>query len=125
MIIPLLRRGIDPAQEFSILAEQDDLCTCGVIRCETTRFIKAPKSRRALQGYFDCLCYIPTTNIIWERTERLLFEVGQLGHTIPVTDGLIAACAMSAGAAVLSLDQHFRQIPGLQVFTEYPRPGLR
>ena len=41
MFIPLLRRGIDPAQEFSVLAEQDDICTCGVVRCETTRGIRA------------------------------------------------------------------------------------
>jgi predicted nucleic acid-binding protein len=124
MIIPLLRRGIDPAQEFSLLAEQDDICTCGVVRCEVTRNIRAPKTRRALQGYLDCLCYIPTPNKIWERTEDLLCEVGRLGHTIPVTDGLIAACALSVGAAVLTVDKHFSCVSGLQVFKEYPRPGL-
>ncbi len=33
--IPLLHRGIDPAQEFSLLAEEVDLVTCGVVRCNS------------------------------------------------------------------------------------------
>ena len=122
MIIPLLRRGLDPAREFSVLAEQDDICTCGVVRCETSRGIRVPKIRRAYQAYLDCLLYIPTPNKIWERTEELLCEVGRLGHIIPVTDGIIAACALSAGASVLTIDKHFSYIPGLTVLKEYPRP---
>src|SRR6188768_1982305 len=124
MFIPLLRRGIDPAQEFSVLAEQDDICTCGVVRCETTRGIRAPRVRRAFQGYLDCLLYIPTPNKIWERTEELIYDVGRLGQTIPVTDGIIAACALSTGAAVLTLDRHFSAVPGLRVLKEYPRPDI-
>ncbi len=124
MIIPLLRRGIDPAREFSLLAEQDDICTCGVVRCETSRSIRVPKIRRGFQAYLDCLLYIPTPNKIWERAEELLYEVGILGHTIPVTDGIIAACALSAGASVLTLDRHFSYIPGVRVVQEYPRPDI-
>lgn len=122
MYIPLLRRGIDPAREFSVLAEQDDICTCGMVRCEITRGVPIPKVRRALQTYLDCLLYIPTPNKIWERTEELLYDCGRRGHIIPATDGIIAACALSAGAAVLTLDKHFRFIPGLQVLKEYPKP---
>lgn len=124
MIIPLLRRGIDPAREFSILAEQDDLCTCGVVRCEASRGIRDPKIRRRFQAYLDCLLYIPAPNKIWERTEELLYDCGSRGYIIPVTDGLIAACALVAGASVLTLDKHFSCIPGLRLLTEYPRPDL-
>ncbi len=124
MIIPLLRRGIDPAREFSILAEQDDICTCGVVRCETSRGIRVPKIRRAYQAYLDCLLYIPTPNKVWERTEELLYDCGSRGFFIPVTDGIIAACALSAGASVLTLDKHFDYIPGLTVLKEYPRPDV-
>ncbi len=124
MIIPLLRRGLDPAREFSVLAEQDDICTCGVVRCETSRGIRVPKIRRAYQAYLDCLLYIPTPNKIWERTEEILYDCGSRGFIIPVTDGIIAACALSAGASVLTLDKHFTCIPGLRVLKEYPRPDI-
>jgi len=124
MIIPLLRRGIDPAREFSLLAEQDDLCTCGVVRCETSRAIRNLKIRRAYQAYLDCLLYIPTPNKVWERTEELLYDCGSRGFILPLTDGLIAACALSAGASVLTLDKHFSQIPGVRVVQEYPRPDI-
>lgn len=124
MYIPLLRRGIDVAREFSLLSEHDDICTCGVVRCEITRGVSMPKSRRALQAYLDCLLYIPTPNKIWERTEELLYDCGRRGFFIPLTDGLIAACALSAGASVLTLDKHFNCIPGLRVIQEYPRPDI-
>lgn len=125
MIIPLLRRGIDPAREFSLLAEQDDLCTCGVVRCETSRAIRNPRIRRAYQAYLDCLLYIPTPNKVWEHTEELLYDCGSRGFILPLTDGLIAACALSAGASILTLDKHFSQIPGVRVVQEYPRPDIR
>jgi predicted nucleic acid-binding protein len=120
MFIPLLRRGIDPAREFSTLAAQMDIATCGVVRCEITRGLKTPKARRALSAYLDCLLYIPTPNSIWEDTEEILWKTGKKGFTIPLQDALIAACAMKAGAAVLTADKHFDCIDGLSVVRDYP-----
>lgn len=121
MYIPLLLRGIDPAQEFSVLAKEEDIATCGVVRCEIIRGMRTPKARRALSAYLDCLLYVPTLNNIWEAAEEILWTCGRAGHTIPLTDAVIAACAIKAGAAVLTLDKHFSQIEGLTVLREYPR----
>jgi len=122
MFIPLLRRGIDPAREFSLLAAQVDIATCGVVRCEITRGMKTPKARRALRAYLDCLLYIPTLNNLWDDAEDILWKCGRKGHIIPLQDAVIAACAMKAGAAVLTLDKHFDLIEGLTVLQDYPRP---
>ena len=123
MFIPLLRRGIDPAQEFSVLAEEDDIATCGVVRCEIIRGMQTTKSRRALSDYLDCLLYIPTLNNIWEATEEILWSCSRAGHNIPLTDAVIGACAIKAGAAVLTRDKHFDCIEGLTVLDDYPRPA--
>lgn len=37
------------------------------------------------------------------------------GHMIPLTDIVIAACALEEGAAVLTNDRHFELVPGLRV----------
>src|SRR5262245_17075255 len=122
MFIPLLRRGIDPAQEFSVLAEEDDIATCGVVRCEIIRGLKTPRARRALSDYLDCLLYVPTLNNIWETAEEILWSCGRTGRTLPLTDAVIGACAIKAGAAVLTRDRHFEWIDGLTVLDDYPRP---
>jgi predicted nucleic acid-binding protein len=118
--ITLLRQGIDPAQEFSLLAEEEDIATCGVVRCEIIRGARSPKARKALSGFLDCLLYIPTLNNVWEAAEDILWSCDRAGHIIPLTDAVIAACAMKADAAVLTYDKHFGYIPGLRVVRDYP-----
>jgi len=115
-----LRAGRDPAQVFAPYAQRHDLATCGVIRCEVIRGMRTSKARRALADYMGCLLYIPTLNNVWETAEELLWQTDRAGFKIPVTDAIIAACAMKAGGVVLSHDKHFRAIPGLRVFEEFP-----
>ena len=115
-----LRAGRDPAQVFAPYAQRHDLATCGVVRCEVLRGMRTPKARAALAAYFDCLLYIPTLNHVWEAAEQVLWETDRSGFKIPVTDAIIAVCAMKTGGAVLSRDQHFRAIRGLRVFEEFP-----
>jgi predicted nucleic acid-binding protein len=122
LYIPLLRRGVDPAQEFALLAKEVDIVTCGVVRCEITRGLKTERARKALCNYLDCLVYVPTMNRVWERTEQILWDTGKKGHTIPFTDALIAACALESGSAVLTKDKHFQCIEGLTIIEDYPKP---
>ena len=120
IFIEHLRAGRDPAQEFAHYAQTYDIATCGVIRCEVLRGMRTPKARAALAAYFDCLLYIPTLNTVWEATEELLWQTDRRGFKIPLTDAVIAACAMKTGGAVLTHDKHFKAIPGLRVLDEFP-----
>lgn len=120
IFIEHLRAGRDPAQVFARSAQNHDLATCGVIRCEVLRGLRTPKACAALAAYFDCLLYIPTLNNVWEAAEQVLWETDRRGFKIPLTDALIAVCAMKAGGAVLTQDRHFSAIPGLRVLTEFP-----
>lgn len=115
-----LRAGRDPAQVFAPYAQNHDLATCGVIRCEVLRGMRTPKSRAALAAYFDCLLYIPTLNPIWEAAEELLWRTDRSGFKIPLTDAVIAVCAIKAGGTVLTRDKHFKAIPGLRVLDQFP-----
>lgn len=120
IFIEHLRAGRDPAQVFAPYAQSVDLATCGVIRCEVLRGMRTPKSRAALEAYFDCLLYIPTLNHIWEAAEQLLWETDRRGFQIPLTDAVIAVSAIKAGGAVLTKDKHFQVIPGLHVLEHFP-----
>jgi predicted nucleic acid-binding protein len=50
---------------------------------------------------------IITDNIIWDKASLLVFNLRRKGITIPHTDILIAACAMSEGCVLLHADNHF------------------
>ena len=115
-----LRAGRDPAEEFAPHALKHDLATCGLVRCEILRGIRERKALDTMRSYLDCLLYVPTLNHVWEQAEKLLWQLDRSGTVIPTTDAIIAACAIKADGAVLTHDKHFKAIPGLRVFEEFP-----
>ena len=117
--IQMLRADLDPARELAGLAMEDDLATCGVIRCEVLRGMRTPKARKALATYLDCLIYIPTLNTVWERAEDILWNLDRTGYHIPLPDAVIASSALQVGATVLTFDGHFQHVPKLLVRSEY------
>jgi predicted nucleic acid-binding protein len=58
---------------------------------------------------------VPATNRIWESATELLRSLQRRGVTIPPQDAIVAACALSIDAAVLTFDGHFHAIPKLLV----------
>jgi predicted nucleic acid-binding protein len=48
-------------------------------------------------------------------TRILAWELDRQGDVLPLTDLVIASCALRIDAAVLTLDHHFALVPGLRV----------
>lgn len=115
MFIDCLRAKRDPILEFSTLAAENDLLTCGIVRCEVLRGMRDPRARDRLAGYFDCFCYSPTMNKVWDMAETLVWDLDRQGQVIPLTDVLIACCALQWDAGVLTRDAHFSKVPGLRL----------
>jgi len=113
--IGLLRRGLDPVEILGKWADTTDLATCGMVRLEVERGLRAERVRRHLQGFFDVLLMFPTRNSTWGRAVELAWTLDRRGITLPSQDCLIAACAQLAEAAVLTDDRHFDYIPSLEV----------
>jgi len=57
----------------------------------------------------------PTPNT-WVEAGRISFMLRRKGIIIPTTDLIIAALALENNCMVLTLDSHFRQIPGIELF---------
>jgi len=115
VFIALLKRGRDPATLLLEWAGNQNLATCGMIRLEVLRGITLPKSHRNLSTFFDVMVNIPSCNRVWEASADLAWKLDRKGCVIPGTDIVIAASALCFGAAVLTSDAHFSQIPGLKV----------
>lgn len=113
--IGLLRRGLDPVEVLGTWAGSTDLATCGMVRLEVERGLRVERVRRRLRAFFDVLIMIPTGNPAWTRATELAWSLDRRGITLPSQDCLIAACAQSAGAMVLTDDRHFDDIPDLEV----------
>ena len=112
--IRLLRQGHDPLGALAAVALARDVAICGVVRCEVGRALRVPKVRQRFQACWDTMINVPTDNRLWEQAEQTLWDLDRRGQILPLTDVVIACCALRIGAVVLTYDHHFQQIPGIR-----------
>ncbi len=115
IFIGALRAGIDPFQPFDPTIDDREFATCGMVMMEVCRGVRDPVLLRRLRERFAVMIYLPTPNPVWERAAHLAWSLDRQGRVLPAPDLIIAACALQAGAAVLTADAHFHEIPGLTV----------
>jgi predicted nucleic acid-binding protein len=113
--IQALREGRDPLRALALPAMTQDLVVCGVVRCEVGRGLRDKRVWQRFQSFWDVMINVPTDNRIWTAAEDMLWRLDRQGITLPLTDVVIACCAIRAEAVVLTLDRHFHQIPGVRV----------
>ncbi|MDF1825294.1 MAG: PIN domain-containing protein [Verrucomicrobiales bacterium] len=107
------RQGIDPLEVLSCFAESRDIAVCGLIKMEVGRGIRSQKLLERYEAAWDIMLYIEDGYRRWEDTLALAWSLDRKGIILPVQDVHIAACALHAGAVILTYDQHFRLIPGV------------
>lgn len=116
--IRLARMRRNPLVELALIASQRDVATCGIVRCEVARGLRAEGHLRAFQRAWDLMVYVPTDNRLWADVERSLWDLDRRGITLPLPDVLIACCARRISAVILTFDERFRQIPGIRAVSE-------
>ena len=122
LYIDLLRARQDPVEALRPWLIQEEILCCGVIRCEVLRGIVNEKVRERMHELFDTLSSVDIDNSMWDETARLAWTLDRRGVVLPLTDLIIAGCALRAGATVISSDEHFKEIPDLATATALPAP---
>jgi hypothetical protein len=96
-----IKRRVD-----TLLAE-GPVATTGMILLELLGGTKSEAEYERLDQRLRALELVETRESVWRSASRLSFDLRRKGLTIPPTDLLIAACAMSRGATLLHADAHF------------------
>jgi predicted nucleic acid-binding protein len=118
--IGLARNGQDPLQALAYVAVDRDLAVCGVVRCEVGRGLRHLKTLKQFQSFWDVMVNVPTDDRLWSSVEELASRMDRQGTPLPLTDIVIACCAIRLDAALLTFDHHFDEIPGLRVIDRIP-----
>jgi predicted nucleic acid-binding protein len=113
--IDLLRQGEDIPFVLGPSLTSGQLFVCGVVRVEVLRGIRTVEIRNELAEMFDLMVEVPTDGLIWRKAEELTWRLDRRGVVLPLTDIVIACCALAVGTAVVTNDPHFSKIPGLKV----------
>ncbi len=116
--IRLMRAGQDPLRALALAAASRDLAICGVVRCEVGRALRPPKLLQRFQSFWNVMINVPTDNRLWDEVERTLWTLDRDGNMVPLTDVVIACCALRIDAVVLTFDSDFHRIPGVRAVSQ-------
>ncbi len=111
--IHLLRSGADAVAELTDRFATTEIAGCDLVRCEVLRGVIRPKTKTDLTQFFDLLVHVTMDHRAWRETEELAWRLDRDGKVLPLTDLIVAVCALRSGAEVLTRDRHFEMIPEL------------
>ena len=123
IFIDWMRRGHSPVVRLAPHLSSGGVVTCGVVRAEVLRGVVHARVHAEIETLFDLMPVIDTTGSIWRAVADLAWKLDRRGRVLPVTDLVIAACARSIHAEVVSLDHHFGEIPGIRWHTRMQSPA--
>ena len=65
----------------------------------------------------DALEFVDADKETWVRVGEMAFELRRGGVTLALADLIIASLAIQHGLPLFTLDQDFRRVPGLQMYS--------
>ena len=110
-------RGVDTPLskrlEEALLA--GSVVTCGVVQYELLQGIRKTGEEKLILSAFQAVPFLEMSQSLWREAGRLAAQLRSKGHTLPLSDILIATLAKKHTAAILTVDKHFDLIPSLKV----------
>lgn len=92
-----------------------EVATCGVILYELIQGIKSSGEEILVLNALQAVTHLEMSAELWIKAGRLSAKLRGNGHTLPLSDLVIATLALEHGLTVLTVDGHFDEIPGLKV----------
>ena len=93
----------------------DSVYTCGPVLYELVQGAKSEKEQAVLTNALGALPFLEMTEALWIKAGQLSATLRKTGKTIPFSDILIATLALENNLTVMTVDEHFRIIPGLTI----------
>ncbi len=96
-----------------LIAESEDLCTCGVVLAKVLQGIRDDRQHRRTREYLDDLSYLDLPRETYLAAADIYRSLRARGVTIRNTvDCLIAACCIRHGVSLLHNDRDFGAMAG-------------
>jgi predicted nucleic acid-binding protein len=88
----------------------DLLAVNGIIQVEVVGFARDEDQRRLLESDFRAFHWLELSGDVFDLATRIGYDLRRRGRTVPATDLIIAAHALSHDAELLHVDNHFDDI---------------
>jgi predicted nucleic acid-binding protein len=109
----------EPESEFTIhlkgLLRERKVIMVGMVMAEILQGVKAPNEADLVEQSLAKLRYLEITRDIWVTAGEISASLWSTGITIPLSDLIIAAIALSGNHEIFTIDPHFNKIDGLRL----------
>lgn len=103
------------AEKVEAALVQGEVVTCGVVLFELLQGIKSPREEKMVLGAFQAVPHLEMTASLWTKAGGLSSQLRKKGHTLPLSDIIIATLVREHNCTLMTVDRHFDVIPGLSV----------
>jgi len=100
------------------LLRQRRVVMVGMVLSEIVQGVKAPREADLVLTSLTKLPYSEMTKDRWQQAGEISASLRKKGTTLPLSDLIIAACALAEGQEVYTLDPHFKRIPGVTLHVQ-------
>jgi hypothetical protein len=109
----------EPESELTLylkrLLRERKVIMVGMVMAEILQGVKAQKEATLVKQSLGKLPYLEVTREIWETAGKISASLRGAGVTIPLSDLIIAAVALSGGHDIFTIDPHFQKVDGLRL----------
>ena len=109
----------EPESELTLhlkgLLRERKVIMVGMVMAEILQGVKAPKEANLVKQSLEKLPYLEVTRDTWESAGEISASLRGTGVTIPLSDLIIAAVALSGDHKIFTIDPHFYKVDGLRL----------
>ncbi len=110
----------EPESEITLrlkdLLRERKVIMIGMVMAEILQGVKAPKEAGLVKQNLEKLPYLEVTRDTWKSAGEISASLRSAGVTIPLSDLIIAAMALSGEHEVFTIDPHFNKVEGLKLY---------
>jgi len=109
-------RESDLTLQLKVLLRERKVIMVGMVMAEILQGVKVPHEANLVKQNLEKLPYLEITRDIWETAGEISASLRGAGITIPLSDLIIAAVALSGGHEIFTIDPHFYKVDGLRIY---------
>ena len=116
VLIAFFRGDAKIADKVSSLLQDNRVITTGIIIAELLQGMKDIKEEKDISDILAETSPLEITTDLWIKAGKVALSLRRKGINLPLTDVAIGVLAIEHNLHILTLDKHFKQIPGVRVY---------
>lgn len=115
--IEFFRSNSETGKKLESLLLESSVFTCGIVLFELLQGVKSAPEKNIALSTLSALPYLEMSPMLWQKSAAMAAQLKSKGVTLPHSDIFIAAIAFEHDLSVFTLDHHFKNIPGLKIYS--------